>query len=342
MILSKILHSLYLKIYISIIVSNSKTDVCVHILKSKSVKDSYMQTFKGSEVTQEMISYIQSFTGETPFYYISLLDYSVSQGAMPSCNDKEFSKYSDLETSQVICHDSWSSFTSKVDLINFDKKYSAFGLDFVFSPYTILKNFFKDKINSQATLFVLVQEDSLIVTVFEDSMLKYSEFVNMKIDKLDESLSIIDNEKENDDLDFDLDDLNAVNLEEIDVDDDLEDLDDLADIEDLDSIDDLEDFTEVKIAAPKPSAIKGYKEDMSGLGFNEDYKRFSAIQSALNQFYNDRKYESKFIESVYIAAACDVENDLKNYLEEELFLKVYVRQLNICEEMLDLVRREKI
>lgn len=259
---------------------------------------------------------------------------------MPSCDDKEFSKYSDLETSQVICHNGWSSFTSKVDLINFDKKYAAFGLDFVFSPYTILKNFFKDKINSQAALFVLVQEDSLIVTVFEDSMLKYSEYVNMKIDKLDESLSIIDTDK--DELDFDLDDLNAVNLEEIDVDDDLEDLDDLADIEDLDSIDDLEDFTEVKVQSPKPSAVRGYKEDMSGVGFNEDYKRFSAIQSALNQFYNDRKYESKFIESIYIAAACDMENDLKNYLEEELFLKVYVRQLNMCEEMLDLVKREKI
>lgn len=339
--ISKILHSLYLKIYISIIVSSSKTDVCVHAIKNSKVKESFVETFQGSEVTEKMISFIESFKAETPYYYISLLDYSLSQGAMPTCKNSELSKYSDLEASKMICHDGWNSFTSKVDLANFEKKYSAFGLDFVFSPYTILRNFFKDKITAQATLFVLVQEDSLIVTVFEESMLKYSEYTNMNTDKFDESLSMIDTNK--DEIDFDFDDLNAVNLEDVDVDDGYEDLDDLADIEDLDSIADLEDFTEVKVEKANQNSNQQYKFDAENTsGFNEEYRRFIIIQSALNQFYTDGKYENKFIETIFIAAACNVENDLKNYLEEELFLKVYLRQLNMCEEIFDLVQGEKV
>lgn len=340
MILSKIIHSLYLKIYISIIVSSSKTEVCVHTLKNGNVKDSFSETFPGHEVTEDMNAYIQSFIAETPFYYISLLDYSISQGAMPSCDNKEFSKYSDLETSQMICHNNWNSFTSKVDLINFEKKYSAFGLDFIFSPYTILKNFFKDRIATHATLFILVQEDSLIVTVFESSELKYSEYVDMRTEQLDESLSMVDDDK--DELDFDLGDENSVNLEDIDVDDGFGDLDDLTDIEDLDSIDDLEDFTEVRVEQPKKSHRLYESDDRSVAGFNEDYKRFSSIHNSLNQYYKDERYENKFIESVYIAAACSVENDLKNYLEEELFLKVFIRQIDMCEELFDLAKREDV
>ncbi len=338
MILSKIIHSLYLKIYISIIVSTSKTTVCVHSLKNDNVKESFLETFEGKEVSPELIAYIQSFIAETPFYYISLLDYSISQGAMPSCKHSELSHYSDLETSQTICHENWSSFTSKVDVISFEKKYSAFGLDFIFSPYTVLGSFFKDKINTHATLFALVQEDSLIVTVFEDSMLKYSEFIDMRTEQLDESLSMIDDNK--DELDFDIDDQNSVNLEDIDIDEGFEALDDLTDIEDLDTIDDLEDFTEIKVEEPKEDKESQFESDEAS--FNEDYKRFSAIQSSLNQYYSDAKYDNKFIESIYIAAACSVENDLKNYLEEELFLKVYVRQLDLCEEVFDLAKREKV
>ena len=58
--------------------------------------------------------------------------------------------------------------------------------------------------------------------------------------------------------------------------------------------------------------------------------------------HRKKKYENNFIESVYIAATCDVGNSLKNYLEEELFLKVYMRQVDIPSEVFDLAKREKI
>lgn len=341
MILSKIIHRLYLKIYISIVASTSKTDICVHTLKGEKLIDAFFETFQGSEVTEEMLSYVQSFVAETPFYYISLLDNSINQGAMFGCKGEGNFKNFNPETSQLICNKGWSSYTSKVDLINLEKKYHSFGLDFIFSPYSVLESFFEDKIEMQATLFVLVQEDSMTVAIFENSVLKYSEFINMRNEKMDESLSLIEDNR--DELNFDIDDESAVNLEEIDVDNEFENLDDFTDIEDLDEVDELEDFTEVKVEKPKQhqeSFSLNENEEENLTAFNEGYRRFSMIQTSLNRFYTDERYEKKFIESIYIAAACDVQNDLKNYLEEELFLKVYVRQIDLCEEMFDLAKRE--
>ena len=340
MILSKILHSLYAKIYIGIILSGAKTQVCVHTLKGNKLEESYMQLFDGRDVSEEMSSYIASVVSDTPYYYISLLDYSSNQGAASSCDEAEFRKYSDSKTSQHICHGDWNSFTSKVDIIDFEKKYDAFGLDFIFSPYTVLTRFFKDKTSEAATLFVLVQEDSLAMCIFEESKLKYSEFVDMRNDTADENIGIIDDNK--DDMDLDLEDIHSVNLEDIDVDEGFAELDDLTDIEDLDNVDELEDFTEVRVDAPQIDMDIDGIDSSKGMGFNDNYRRFSAIQSALNEFYSDPKYENKFIETVYIAAACTVEKELKSYLEDELFLRVHIRQLNMCEELFELAKGENI
>ena len=85
--------------------------------------------------------------------------------------------------------------------------------------------------------------------------------------------------------------------------DDLAELDDdFGDIADLDSIDELDDFDETKDIEEELAENEDMQDypiqDMDGL--NEDYQRFSLIQSAVNTFYKDEKFESEFIENVYI------------------------------------------
>ncbi len=339
MILSKIMHGLYLKIYISIVASSTKTHVSIHTLKGSKVKDTRVKVFEGEELSQNMLSFIHSFKSESPFSYISFLDYSLHQGAIPTCKVDEFLKSSDKDTFTTLCYDGWSSYTSKIDLGILEKKYSSLGLDFVFSPFCIIENFFKDKIVMQATLYVLIQDESMSIAVFEDSKLKYAEFADVENDKLESELIMGDEKAE---LNFD-DDQMSINLEDVDVDDGFNDLDDLTNIQDLDSMDEFEDFTEIKVGDKETREdLVSAKNEEHSAGFNEEYKRFNAIKNALNTYYTDEKYENNFIESVYIAAACNVENALKNYLEEELFLKVYVRQVDISSEVFDLAKREKI
>ena len=339
MILSKIMRSLYLKIYVSIVASNVRTYVSVHILKGSKVQDAHMQIFEGEELSHRMISYIHSFISETPFYYISFLDYSSHQGAIPTCNMDQFLELNKEDAFKSLCYNEWSSYTSKVDLNKLEKKYASLGLDFIFSPFSVLENFFKDKIEMQATLYVLIQDESIAISVFEHSKLKYAQFVSIQNENAEGDLIIAEDK---DDLSFD-DDQISVNLEDIDVDDGFGDMDDFTDIQDLDSMDEFEDFTEISVGKSRVENENSIKHDESkDAGFNEEYKRFSAIKNALKVYYTDEKYENNFIESIYIAAACELHSSLKNYLEEELFLKVYIRQVEISSEVFDLAKREAI
>ena len=339
MILSKIMHRLYLKIYISIVTSGTKTHVGIYTLKGNKIQDSRQKVFEGEELSSMMLSFIRSFTSESPFYYISLLDYSKDQGAIPTCKVDDFLKSKGKDTFTSLCYDSWSSYTSTADLHKLEKKYTSLGLDFVFSPFSVLEHFFKDKIEMPATLYILIQDVSISIAVFEYSKLKYAEYADIKNGKLENELLIGDEKGE---LNFDNNQL-QVDLENIDVDEDYTDLDDFSNIQDLDSMDEFDDFQEIKVEDTHgdQEILKVKDEDFS-VGFNEEYKRFSAIKNALKIYYTDEKYENNFIESVYIAATCDVGNSLKNYLEEELFLKVYMRQVDIPSEVFDLAKREKI
>jgi len=118
--------------------------------------------------------------------------------------------------------------------------------------------------------------------------------------------------------------------------------DDFSDIQDLDSLEEIDEFSE-----NKDIEEEFYRDDEeeelapgSEEGFNEDYQRFSLIQSSVNHFYKDEKFESQFIENVYIADAVGISSDLKRYLEEEMFLSVYVRHLELGVEVSELARVE--
>ena len=68
--------------------------------------------------------------------------------------------------------------------------------------------------------------------------------------------------------------------------------------------------------------------------------RFLLIQSAVNKFYKDDRFKSEFVEAVYIADGVGISKDLKKYLEEEMFLSVYVRHINLAHELCNTAKLE--
>ena len=64
------------------------------------------------------------------------------------------------------------------------------------------------------------------------------------------------------------------------------------------------------------------------------------IQSSINRFYKGFLYDSKFIESAYIADSIGMRGDLKRYLEEEMFLSVFVRHLDLYAEVCEAAKAE--
>ena len=325
MILKNILSKLYPKVYVGIISSSVSTVVCIELYKKDKLIESQTKIFTGQEIAQKLLDFITPFKKESPFFYISLLDNATSQGVLFEC-DKE-DKQSVTNTVSKVCHGSWSSYALTDELAELQQEYANVGVDFIFSPFTILSNIFSEKkTEDKAMLFVLLQEDLIVVSIFHLDKLLYGDIISMADVIEDEELDEIAEDDDTQTMQmqetFDLDDLDDLNL------------DDLSDLKDSESFDDLEDFAQTQDVSQEQ------KHDLTTS--SNDYKRFLIIQNTLHNFYSNSKYASEFVETAYVASFCKLENDFKQYIEDELFLTVYVRSVELCCEVISLAKEESL
>ncbi|MDD5371862.1 MAG: hypothetical protein PHO62_00365 [Sulfurimonas sp.] len=325
--ITNLLKSLYTKVFINIIIENLQTAVYIEVCSKKEVLQSVRRNFETTTINTKMYDFIQAYAKESPFCYISVLDKSPLQGAVPTCVTSEMGRYCDINSSEYRCFSKdWAFYTSEYDLEAIKYEYRTIGVDFIFSPFVMMANFFRDKIDTTLSMFVLVEDNYLSFTVFDNSKLLYAEYLDMKNHK-DDDLHMESPEE---------DELEGINLEEVNLENDSMVFDDFANIEELDDSDVLDEFSE----ANEVEQTVEKKVDISHEGFSEDYQRFSLIQSALNTFYKDSKYDGKFVETIYIADGIGVSPDLKSYLEEEMFLSVYVRKIDLCISLCDMAKAE--
>ncbi|MFA6192444.1 MAG: hypothetical protein WC665_08835 [Sulfurimonas sp.] len=327
---------LYPTVFVNIIVKHSTTAVYIEIIKNKVVIESAEQSFETTSVDEEMYEFITSYTRETPFYYISLLDPSEEQGAVPTCSKNSILSFIDLSNSKQVCfNNKWTYYSSRYDLLNLEKKYATIGLDFLFSPFILLHNFFVDKIDTHKAMYVLIEESYMSLAIFDNSELLFAQHIDVENYKQSDELSMEDHSALEDEMEemeetIDLDDLDA-----------LEELDDFGDIEDLDTLEEMDDFAQTKDLEEElkqDDEIKLLERESEN--FNEDYQRFLLIQSAIKYFYKDEKFNSEFIETIYIADSIKVSRDFKKYLEEEMFLSVYIRHMDLVKEICETAKLE--
>jgi hypothetical protein len=341
--LSKLFESLYNKIFVNIIVGRSKTTIYIEECKKDKVINSDTRVFDITHVDAKMDEYIKSYIKDTPYFYISILDDSESQGVIPTCDKQSMSIYKNIESLKVRCfNEKWAYYTSKTELYLLTKKYEQIGIDFVFSPFVILADFFKDKIDSTLAAYALIEDNIISLAVFNNSKLLYGESLDLQsIYEHDDVL--VDNSHDEENIDID----DGIDLEGVDAFDEIEALDDFGNIEDLDSIGEIDDFDEVasegvqddELDIDEESEPSKLDDDMESLG-GEDYNKFILIQESLSRFYKDSRYESEFIEHIYIANSTHGGSALKRYLEEEMFLSVYVRHIDLSLELCELSKRE--
>ncbi len=328
-----LLEHLYTKIFIAIIEDGERIDVATQVI-SGGKKDDDFQSFESLE---ELKSYIQDLLSESPYYYISLLNNCSDQGALPTCDKLKMRDFADVSLSVSLCMDKkWALYSSSGLLQALEKRHQSYGLDYIFSPFTILHHFFKDKIKEVLGLYVLIQNESLCIAVFSQEKLEFGMYVVTDADEIALTQNSLESsggfeaglDEVEDEIDFD--DLSVL--------DDIESLDDIETLDDIDSIESFEDFTEEsdEISIQEPET----KNEESIDNFNLDFYRFNLIQEALKKFYSDDVYKSAFIEAVFIADSVGVDSDLKNYLEEELFVTPIVRKINLAQSLLYLTKDE--
>jgi len=173
-VLSKLKNYLYNKVYINIVQSSKDTQIYVEEIHHNGSSDNYEEVFNSSDKS-DIYDYIKTFMNRSPINYISLLDPSLSQGAAPTCSSSEMKKYCDIGGLEHVCVDeTWVYYTSKLDLLQIQGRYKKTGIDFIFSPFYMLHKFFADKIKEEIALFILVHEDYIALSVFENSKLLFA------------------------------------------------------------------------------------------------------------------------------------------------------------------------
>lgn len=334
---------LYRKIFIAIIPEGEGYDVRVVSLKQKKLLSRESKRFEGGSSYDEMVVYLRKHIDESPLHYIAILNPDPNQGALSGCSLHDIGD--DLNDAKTLCRNKkWLLYASMKELESLKKRYAGLGLDFVFSPFSLLEYFFRDKIGSGFALYALAQKDSFSVAFFDEGTLEYAHHFPMHRQGgagiEDEGTSVgffvdIDEEMEKG---ISLDDIES--LDDLDI---IDELDSLSDIEDLDSLEDIAEFSEdhptleeKRIVLPHADEIKHEMD-----GFNDDYAKFEFIQKTLARFYATAQCKNRFVETIYIADTYGSGTELKRYLEEELFLNVLIRRIDLGDEVISLAISEE-
>lgn len=328
---NRLFSSLYPKVFINIVLMSQKTMIYAEINSKNSIIDSDYKVFDTIGIDKYITNFIEKYKSESPFFYVSILDNSSYQGAICSCNANIIAQYCDLPTIEYKCfkkNSTWAYYSSKYELGNLQHTYKQIGLDFIFSPFALMAEFFKDKISMSIMAYVLIEERFLSFAIFENSKLLFAEHLDLEKHKeltLKTDKKSVQKEEELALDGLDIDGIDLDNMQEHNINNA---------IEELEVGDDLEEF------ASDIEPIYEDDTDIKEQDFGDDYERFMLIQNALGKFYKNSKYDSKFIETIFIADSQNSGSNLKNYIENELFLNVHSRKIDIALSLCDLAKAE--
>lgn len=337
----------YRKIFVAIVQDGGKYDVRVVAKKQKKLLYKESRVFEGTSAHEDIRVYLRKYLEESPLHYVALLNPAHKQGALSGCKHHHEDDTEELSGAKTLCqNEEWLLYSSLRELESIQMQYKTIGLDFIFSPFSVLEHFFRDKTDGDFALYALAQKDSFSIALFEDGKLEYARHYPMQeknglsIEDESSTIGFSVGIKEEDEADkgISLDDIES--LDDLDI---LEELDDLSDIEDLDSLEEIAEFSEdeptfeeKRIVFPRGSEIKNEMDK-----FNNDYRRFELIQRTLAHFYGGEQCRNRFVETVYIADAYGSGAELKRYLEEELFLNVLIRHIDLADEVTALAMAEE-
>lgn len=339
----------YRKIVIAIVASDGGYDITVAVYKNTKMLSQDKRRIWGENAHKDMLSFVRKQTELSPYHYIALLNPDPNQGALEGCSMHDINQEEEISGAKTLCRkQEWMLYTSVHEFEKLSHSYEAVGFDCLFSPFSVLEHFFADKIGGGIALYALAQKDSFSAAFFSEGKLEFAHHFSMQVmsgtpsgDNAGNIGFSVGIEEESETIG------NGIHLDQIDILDDLEiidDLDDLNDIEDLSQMEEIIEFAEDTPTMEEqhfteqqahPHEVKAEMDKL-----HDDYSRFEMIQKMLSRFYAGEHCKNRFVETVCIADAYGSGNELKRYLEEELFLNVLIRKIDLGDEVLALVAEE--
>ncbi len=128
---------------------------------------------------------VQAVEKENTLSYTAFLDTEADQGLFVQCRTTEHVELSSVET--LCVENRWGIFMGKDDLFARQKMYKSIGLDFIFSPFSLLYHFYEERIRERDGLYLLITADFVLSAVFKNNTMLFGKKV-----MLQESLAFID------------------------------------------------------------------------------------------------------------------------------------------------------
>ncbi len=332
--ISKIIQKKFSNVFVAILAEKNEYILRYIVVKNGKIitnEDIRFPMDEDKKLSSDIREFLASLQNNYKFVYISYLLDSVGQNCVPTCNEKEFSKYNlNKEKIVYICvKNKWSAYSLKSDIEWVKTLFEESGIDFIYSPFIILNDFIHNKKQMvKNNLFILYTENFITLMIFDHDKLIFSAFLKIPYKEFDfvedesepkfeESESIVD----------------GIELDNIESED--EEFDGFVDISKLDDEEENED-----------DILESAKEDIatSNLDNLELYGRevviFKFISSAIEEYYKNDMYDSEFLEEIIIYNDSNISNDIITMIEDDLFLDVEIHSIDIKEEMINMSIKE--
>ncbi len=304
----------FLRRFIFVDIHDTLVSVYIYDIKNSQMLAQSSEDFvleSKESFTQELIDYINTKQEELARSYVVTMINSQGQGIIPTCSATKFKDYSiDRRYIYNICVDNlFTNFVSKIEINWLQKLFSKTGIDFIFSPFVVLKDLVeKEKVSSELLLYLLYYNQNVTLLIKQNNSYIYGDFFNTRLENENPLYCDYDNEEDEED-----------NEDEFEIEEEFE----------------FEEDEEMN-----------FEEDSGDLEIKEvelieENKSFAKhLSSSLKEFYSNDKYESNFIDRVKIFSENEVDSSIIKYIEDELLLGTTVEYINMDDEIVKLCEKE--
>ena len=331
--ISKIVQKKFSNVFIAVLAEKNEYILRYIIVKNGKIITSEDKRFPMDEdkrLSSDIKEFLTSLENNYKFVYITYLLDSIGQNCVPTCDEKEFSKYNiDKEKISYICVDKkWSAYSLKSDIEWIKGIFEESGIDFIYSPFVILSDFIHNKKQkTKNNLFLLYTENFITLMIFDQDRLIFSAFFKIPYKEFD--FSEEEDEPKLEESDSIIEGIELDNIESED-----EEFDGFVDISKLDDDTQEDDILE----SAKEDVAASTLDDLELYG--REVVIFKFISSAIEEYYKNDMYESEFLEEIIIYNDSNISNDIITMIENDLFLDVEIHSIDIKEEMINMSIKE--
>lgn len=294
---------LYQKVIISVDVGKNTCRLTTSYSKSSIPREERIFKTINGDLPIEAAKYIRHIKRKYPYSYIATMSRDKNQGLVNGSNMKSFENF-DMNVNAftiMLINKKWFVYIAKDALAenkaNFIK---AGGIDFIFSPFLLMFERVKTRLNEHKKLYILQEKDSCALLIADRNEVYFGNYIIFDKDVGEQNLQAEPN--------------SALEFE---------------------SIGEIDENIIIKDFETKDENNIGNLNDLSLANAMIDI-----IKSTLNVFYKDERYASDFIDELLILDGCGISDSVIMHLTNNIMLETHFLKIDICSELEKLAKLE--